>query len=236
MSDPKPKAVLFDLDNTLIDRDRAMRCAVATWLERLGVADEVRRHALDEVMAYDAHGYRPRADFCRWMCTRFAFAQVSPEALGEQLRADLVRYVEPVPKVRALLQRIAQLYPIGLVSNGGSRTQRAKLQRAGLDDVFEPLVLVSGEVGAPKPSAAIFEMALNWLDLPPEMVLFVGDDLARDIGGAAAVGIRTCRVGRLRPLGSVDEVADWHIEHLAELGEVLGLPRLALHWGVPCAT
>ena len=60
---------------------------------------------------------------------------------------------------------------------------------AGLLDV----AVFSSEVGWRKPHAAIFERALQRLGVDASRTLFVGDTLASDIAGAAAVGMRTCQ-------------------------------------------
>jgi len=61
-----------------------------------------------------------------------------------------------------------------IVTNGGA-AQRDKLQRAGLADVVEQVV-VSGELGIAKPAPGIFERALAWSEAAPGACLFVGDD------------------------------------------------------------
>ncbi|HEX3055851.1 MAG TPA: HAD-IA family hydrolase, partial [Gaiellaceae bacterium] len=48
------------------------------------------------------------------------------------------------------------------------------------------------EVGWRKPHPAIFERALDALGVEPSATLFVGDTLATDVAGAAALGMRTC--------------------------------------------
>ena len=51
----------------------------------------------------------------------------------------------------------------------------------------------SSETGWRKPHPAIFERALDALSVEPEQTLFVGDTLATDIAGAAALGMHTCQ-------------------------------------------
>ncbi|MFP2962269.1 HAD family hydrolase [Myxococcus sp. 1LA] len=70
--------------------------------------------------------------------------------------------------------------------------------RAGLAEVL-PDVFLSGEVGASKPDARIFEAALAHVGRPPEEVLHVGDDPERDVMGAARLGLATCWVSHGRP-------------------------------------
>jgi putative hydrolase of the HAD superfamily len=48
-------------------------------------------------------------------------------------------------------------------------------------------------VGRRKPDPEIFQRALDALGVAPQEALFVGDTLASDIAGAAALGLRTCQ-------------------------------------------
>jgi putative hydrolase of the HAD superfamily len=55
------------------------------------------------------------------------------------------------------------------------------------------VAVFSSEVGWRKPHAAVFEHALSRLGVRPEHALFVGDTLAADVAGAAALGMTTCQ-------------------------------------------
>ena len=53
--------------------------------------------------------------------------------------------------------------------------------------------MFSSEVGWRKPHPAIFERALEALDVAPERAIFVGDKLSTDVAGASALGMTTCQ-------------------------------------------
>jgi putative hydrolase of the HAD superfamily len=109
---------------------------------------------------------------------------------GEAFALEVARVVEPEPGVRHAIAALARERRVAIVTNGGTRAQRAKLARIGLDDVVHA-VFVSAEVGAEKPARAIFERALAWAERPARDCLFVGDDPLRDIAPAAALGMAT---------------------------------------------
>ena len=175
MSDVRPVAVAFDLDNTLIDRNAAVR---AWWRTHHPHIDLAR------VEAEDGGGHRSRADW---------FAALGLPGEHTHFLATIADFVAPAPGVAALLDRLARRYRLALLTNGGSRTQRTKLARAGLSQRFEA-VLVSGELGVDKPHPRAFGALLDALHLPPEAVLFVGDDRMRDIDGARACGLHAVQV------------------------------------------
>jgi FMN phosphatase YigB (HAD superfamily) len=127
--------------------------------------------------------------------------------------------VPPSEHVVRTLQRIARKFPVGVVTDGGSDTQRGKLKTLGVLSMFSP-VIVSAEVRAQKPSARIFTAAMTALKEPRGNTLFVGDHWVRDIGGAKAAGLKTCWVSRGRSLEDSD-AADVIIASVLELPEVL---------------
>lgn len=83
---------------------------------------------------------------------------------------------------------------LGIVSNAFDPPEllRRDLERLGVAERVDVAVFAS-EVGARKPDAAIFRRALDELGVAAASTLFVGDSLAMDIGGAAALGMHTCQ-------------------------------------------
>jgi putative hydrolase of the HAD superfamily len=83
---------------------------------------------------------------------------------------------------------------LGLVSNALDPPEllHRDLRQLGVAERLDVAVF-SSEVGWRKPHPEIFERALRALDVPAEETLFVGDMLATDIAGAAALGMRTCQ-------------------------------------------
>lgn len=212
------QAVLFDLDNTLVDRDAAF----ARWLDRRGVEPSAR----GPLQAADRRCGPDRGAFVRWLERNAPPLVASP---GE-LAAEIAECVEAAPWAAAVLAALSGRCRLALVTNGGSRPQRRKLARAGLEPYFGGAVLVSAELGAAKPEPAIFEAALALVDCRPDQALFVGDDPERDIAGAAALGMATCWLDRrsAREGDSLESRPTFTIAHLGELLAVLGphLPPL----------
>ena len=83
---------------------------------------------------------------------------------------------------------------LGLVSNAVDPPWllHRDLERYGVAGRLDAAVF-SSEVGWRKPHPAIFERALAALGVEPERTLFVGDSLVNDVGGAQALGLRTCQ-------------------------------------------
>jgi putative hydrolase of the HAD superfamily len=83
---------------------------------------------------------------------------------------------------------------VGLVSNAldPPGLLHRDLEQTGVAERLDVAVF-SSEVGWRKPHPAIFERALEALGVEPADVLFVGDTLATDVAGAAALGMHTCQ-------------------------------------------
>jgi putative hydrolase of the HAD superfamily len=81
----------------------------------------------------------------------------------------------------------ARRIPLWCLSNDVARWSRKLRARHGLDAAFSGAVM-SGEVGARKPSAAIFRVLLDRVDCAPEQSLFV-DDRDANVAAARRLGI-----------------------------------------------
>jgi epoxide hydrolase-like predicted phosphatase len=87
----------------------------------------------------------------------------------------------------AFIHSLRPRYGTGLISNAWDGL-RPYMQREKLDDAFDTLI-ISAEVGVMKPEAAIFQHALEQLEVKPKEAVFV-DDFAENITGCEALGMR----------------------------------------------
>ena len=92
-------------------------------------------------------------------------------------------FEDVVPALNVLRSRG---FGLGVISNWDERL-RPLLRRLRLYDYFEAIV-ISCEVGSPKPARIAFSQAASQLAVPPSAVLHVGDSLERDVQGAQAAG------------------------------------------------
>ena len=79
-------------------------------------------------------------------------------------------------------------YRLGILTNGPSYGQRAKVRKSGLEDLLDAVV-VSGETDCAKPDPRIFEMIAEMLSLPTAQCAYVGDMFRNDIYGAHLAGM-----------------------------------------------
>lgn len=173
-------AILFDLDNTLIDRDAAFCDLVKATFPPLTAV-------MDELVRLDNQGLGDREQLCkRW------------QALGgERVDAStfgvlIAKFVDRKHELLSALRDLARTTELAIVTNGGTASQVAKWRAAGLDSVFpRERLWISAEVGIEKPDPEIFRIACNEADVQPHDCLFVGDQAGVDIAGAEAAGMST---------------------------------------------
>ena len=221
--------ILFDADNTLLDYDRASAQALRRALAR---------HRLPVPFPELLARYR-RINNGYWK--QLEEGRIDPETLKTARFADLLAEIGTVGDAVALshdylaaLAQTAHLVPharhavvtcrqrarTAVLTNGLSTVQRPRLRAAGLDPLFEA-VIVSEEVGLAKPDPRFFQHALDHLRTPASLrVLMVGDNPETDIQGADRVGLATCwfnPVGHRRPAGVCPTHTITDLRCLAEL-------------------
>jgi putative hydrolase of the HAD superfamily len=118
------------------------------------------------------------------------------------------------PGAHELLTLLRGSYKLALVTNGTSDFQRHKITHAGMNGRFDAFI-VSGDLGTGKPEPEPFLAALEALDVSAEEAVMIGNDEARDIAGAQALGIRAIWVQPGDP-SQADAVTD-----LARIPELL---------------
>ena len=170
-------AILFDLDNTLIDRNAALERYV-----RSSFCDPSKICSLIEL---DCGGQGDRAAFFS------LWSLLSGESLDmTNFGRRLSEFVEWDERLLEGLKNLARHVPIGIISNGGVTTQTAKWQAAGLDQVVpRNCYWISEEIGIEKPDPSIFVFASHQLGVEPSECLFVGDQPEIDIAGAQSAGL-----------------------------------------------
>ena len=120
-----------------------------------------------------------------------------------------------------ILEKLHARYPLVLVTNGPPDTQRPKIEAAQIGDRFEHII-ISGELGTPKPNKAIFQVALDAVGAHPEQALHIGDSLSADVAGALNVGLTAVWINRRRRTRASGDPKPHHeIISLAELPGLL---------------
>lgn len=204
------RAVLFDLDDTLIDHSYA---TIAATKAAVALEPALSAASLDQVVAHSQmllERLHPRV-----VCGELTFDQARIERYSELLRAfgcstgkaeqlaavhvQAYRSAErAVPGAKALLAHLDERgIALAIVSNNTRAEQEAKLRRISFFNYFSAIV-VSGDHQVAKPDPALFAVALRKLGVAAEDCVHVGDNWDSDVCGASAAGIRCVWLNRFK--------------------------------------
>ena len=112
-----------------------------------------------------------------------------PVFLAETYRGISRNRLQLYPGVLDVLNDLRHRYKLAAISDAQSAWCLPEMQAVGIDGYFDPII-VSGDFGYRKPDPRLFKAALTALRVAPENVLFVGNDMFRDIYAAKQCGIK----------------------------------------------
>ena len=175
---------LFDLDNTLLDRDAAFE----GWARRFCDTWSLPEDARAALVAADDNGLRPREDLLADVRSRFG-VDATLDALLAAYDVDYpAGFSLPAASRHALSRLRTAGWKVGVVTNGPAFQER-KLDVTGLRDEVDA-VCVSALVGSWKPDPGIFAEAAHRCGTALEGWM-VGDSPSADVRGGQGVGLRT---------------------------------------------
>ncbi|MBR2759887.1 MAG: HAD family hydrolase, partial [Solobacterium sp.] len=182
------KAIIFDFDDTLGDREKYSYRTFCEVLDRVcpGLDPWDREMVLQHMMILDQHGEVNRSYVRNGILEKFGIdlgENLHEYWLGNQWR-NSVLFEDAFSVLETLKQRG---YKIGILTNGEAYGQRAKLRKNGLEELVDAAI-ASGETDYAKPDARIFEKIAGMLGLSTGECAYVGDMFRNDIYGAHKAG------------------------------------------------
>ncbi|WP_062055457.1 HAD family hydrolase [Aquimarina longa] len=184
------KTILFDLDNTLLDRNTAYQ----SWLQSMLASHMISPSSKEWeiILQKDNWGYTSRYIFYKWLCVTYQLPYSVPQLI-EKGAKEIHLFISPVnQEVIALLKQLQNTYQIGIVTNGGSINQRNKLNSSKITSFFKKeAIFISSEIGYSKPDINYYRYIENTLQKTSDMFVIVGDDPINDIKGGTDAGWKT---------------------------------------------
>ena len=202
----RPKAIIVDLDDTVLDSGDpkvAWRQVCAEFAGGLGIMPGRLFDALNDATNWfwDNHlrAREGRLDLVAARRVIFTRALLSlglkdPEpatvdTMAKRYTALRDEAVKPLPGALTALERLRESgIRLALSTNGSSEKQWGKIRQYGLERCFDH-IQVEGDVGVGKPDPEAFGHALAALDVGPQETWMMGDNLLADIAGAQQAGI-----------------------------------------------
>ncbi len=202
---PHPKAVLLDLDDTIIDDSGSVDSWTLACDEAAASVEGLNATILKAGIFEVRDWYW--ADPERHRSGRQDLRAASTWIVGEALRRSGIdlpalagtignRYrdirddaLSLLPGAIETLERWKTIgMPLGLLTNGSSASQRAKVQRFGLEPYFD-YICIEGEFGSGKPDERVYQAALAALACAPGDAWMAGDNLEWDVAAPMRLGL-----------------------------------------------
>ena len=218
------KAIIFDLDNTLLDFVKMKQFAVKASIRAMNEAglnvDEESGYK-DVMELYMTKGWENQLVFDDYL------KQTTGEVSNKILAAGVVAYRRAreatllvYPNVnKTLIELLKTQIRLAVVSDAPSREAWMRLYYLNLHHVFDP-VLTFDDTGARKPSPKPFKLALEKMNVGPDEALMIGDWPDRDVVGAKQIGMKTIFARYGDTFGTKESGADWDVN---DIHEVVGI-------------
>jgi len=219
------RALLFDLDNTLIDFMKFKRECINSALDAmiscgLKVNKEKARKIIFDI--YEKYGMEEQKIFQKFLKKvngKIDYRMMSCGILAYKKTKE--SYMTPYSGTLEVLKKLKKKYKLAIISDAPGVNAWSRLLAMKIDKFFN-VILTKSDVKSQKPSSRIFNVALRKLKVNPEEAVMVGDRIDRDIKGAKALGIKTvfARYGNPK-VKKGKSGADWEIGDIKELMKVV---------------
>lgn len=188
------KALLFDLDNTLVDfmtMKQSCVTAAVTAMRDAGLHLSHTETTNRIYKIYSTHGIEYQEVFDRFL---EEIQQPHPRLLAAAIsayRKTRALHINPYPRVKETLIELTRRGIIfGVVSDAPRKQVWLRLVDAGLDHYFRTVVAYD-DTGKWKPNPEPFQLALQKMNVLPQETIMIGDWPERDMRGAKALGLFT---------------------------------------------
>ncbi len=219
------RAVLFDLDNTLVDfmkmKRQAVKAAVNSMIDS-GLDLDFTSTVTAVNRIYTEEGIEFQEVFDHFLTQHYGKIDHKILAAGivayrRAKEASLVLYPHVTSTLTELVKRGIKL---AILTDAPVKPAWLRLCYLNLHHIFDE-VITPNESGAFKPSPLPFRLALKKLDVQASEALMVGDWPARDMVGAKSVGIKTVFAKYGDSHDTTDSGADYDVNDISELLKII---------------
>jgi putative hydrolase of the HAD superfamily len=185
------KAVIFDLDGTLLDRDTSIERFISTQYDRLfdGSNHIPKDNYINRFIELDCHGHVWKDKVYQDLVTEFDIKEIGWQKLLADYESQFQFHCVPFPFLNEMLDTLKQQgYLLGIITNGRGEFQNRAIDGLKIRNYFD-VILISELEKVRKPQAEIFHRAIDRLKILAAESVFVGDNPEADIIGAKQAGM-----------------------------------------------
>jgi putative hydrolase of the HAD superfamily len=185
------KAILFDLDRTLHDRDSSVLRFLKAQHQSLNELHEteVPPSYIDRFIELECKGYVWKDKVYSQLAEEFSLP-LSPSELLQDYLTGFHRHCLEMEGTSRLLPFIKKAgLKVGMITNGMTDVQNNTIDALGIRPHFDTII-ISEEAGIKKPDSRIFTMAAEALGVSPSDCLYVGDHYENDVAASRKAGMK----------------------------------------------
>ncbi|MEN2766008.1 HAD family hydrolase [Ornithinibacillus xuwenensis] len=185
------KAVLFDLDGTLLNRDESVRRFIEDQYERFHTNfNHISKETyMSRFLELEHHGYVWKDKVYQQLTLELEINNLSSDFLLEDYMDYFKHHCVPFPNLLHLLEVLKQKnYLLGIITNGIGTFQMNSIEALGMKAYFD-LIKISEWEGLRKPNPDIFHHSLKELKILPSEAIYVGDSPVNDVEAAYNIGM-----------------------------------------------
>lgn len=213
------KGIIFDLDGTLLDRDKSLVAFLEDQYMRIQAFQCVDQHIfIQRFVQLDQKGYVWKDKVYKKLIKEFAL-DLSWEALLEDYVESFQYHCVGFPGLIETLDFLKGMsLKLGIITNGFGRFQMNNIEGLKIEHYFDE-ILISEIEGIRKPGIEIFQRSMQRLDLKPQEAIFVGDHPINDVHASIDAGMNgVWKEDNYFEKPSIDHIA---IKDLRELKDIV---------------
>ncbi|ANF46603.1 L-2-haloalkanoic acid dehalogenase [Priestia megaterium] len=185
------KAVIFDLDGTLLDRDSSLKHFIQDQYERYSkeLAHIPKQKYISRFIELDQKGYVWKDKVYQQLLNEYDLSNLTWEEMLDDYLHYFPAHCVPFLHMEHVLKELKKKgLLLGMVTNGFTDFQWMNIKALGIDHYFDT-ILVSEQEGIKKPHKDIFLRALKALEVSAKESVYIGDHPENDVLGARGAGM-----------------------------------------------
>ncbi|MCA1053967.1 HAD family hydrolase [Rossellomorea aquimaris] len=184
------KAILFDLDETLLNRSQSLEYFIHDQYTRLFSSYQLEEEDFcSRFIEWDQRGYVWKDIVYERLIAHYSLDHFQVNDLVEDYLVNFGRHAKGFEGVDSVLSTLKKEgFVLGLITNGREDLQSSSIKALQIEQYFD-IMVISESIGMKKPDPRIFHHALSQLGVDPENAVYIGDHPVNDVEAAQKAGM-----------------------------------------------